>query len=38
VPKPEFLSVTHIETTPEKLWQALTSSDSWTAGFARIPE
>src|SRR5664279_223296 len=25
--KPEFVYVTHIETTPEKLWQALTSSE-----------
>jgi uncharacterized protein YndB with AHSA1/START domain len=25
--KPEFVYVTYIETTPEKLWQALTSSD-----------
>jgi uncharacterized protein YndB with AHSA1/START domain len=24
--KPEFVYVTYIETTPEKLWQALTSS------------
>jgi uncharacterized protein YndB with AHSA1/START domain len=27
VPKPEFVYVTYIETTPEKLWQALTSSE-----------
>jgi uncharacterized protein YndB with AHSA1/START domain len=27
VPKPEFIYVTYIETTPEKLWEALTSSD-----------
>jgi len=26
VPKPEFVYVTYIETTPEKLWQALTDS------------
>jgi len=25
--KPEFVYVTYIETTPEKLWEALTSSD-----------
>src|SRR3569623_615537 len=25
--KPQFVYVTYIETTPEKLWQALTSSD-----------
>jgi uncharacterized protein YndB with AHSA1/START domain len=25
--KPEFMYVTYIETTPEKLWQALTSGD-----------
>jgi uncharacterized protein YndB with AHSA1/START domain len=25
--KPEFIYVTYIETTPEKLWQALTSSE-----------
>ena len=25
--KPEFIYVSYIETTPEKLWQALTSSD-----------
>ena len=25
--KPEFVYVTYIETTPEKLWQALTSSE-----------
>src|SRR3977135_562999 len=25
--KPEFIYVTYIETTPEKLWEALTSSD-----------
>jgi uncharacterized protein YndB with AHSA1/START domain len=30
VPKPEFVYVTYIETTPEKLWEALTSS-----GFSR---
>jgi uncharacterized protein YndB with AHSA1/START domain len=27
VDKPEFVYVTYIETTPEKLWQALTSSE-----------
>jgi uncharacterized protein YndB with AHSA1/START domain len=27
MPKPEFVYVTYIETTPEKLWQALTSSE-----------
>jgi uncharacterized protein YndB with AHSA1/START domain len=27
VPRPEFIYVTYIETTPEKLWEALTSSD-----------
>jgi uncharacterized protein YndB with AHSA1/START domain len=27
VPKPEFVYVTYIETTPEKLWEALTSSE-----------
>jgi uncharacterized protein YndB with AHSA1/START domain len=27
VPKPEFVYVTYIETTPEKLWLALTSSE-----------
>jgi uncharacterized protein YndB with AHSA1/START domain len=27
VPRPEFVYVTYIETTPEKLWQALTSSE-----------
>jgi uncharacterized protein YndB with AHSA1/START domain len=26
--KPEFVYVTYIETTPERLWQALTSSES----------
>ncbi|MGY3530096.1 uncharacterized protein YndB with AHSA1/START domain [Bradyrhizobium sp. USDA 4452] len=26
MPKPEFAYVTYIETTPEKLWDALTSS------------
>jgi len=25
--KPEFIYVTYIETTPEKLWEALTSSE-----------
>ena len=25
--KPEFVYVTYIETTPEKLWEALTSGD-----------
>ena len=25
--KPEFVYVTYIETTPEKLWEALTSSE-----------
>jgi len=25
--KPQFVYVTYIETTPEKLWQALTSSE-----------
>ncbi len=25
--KPEFVYVTYIETTPEKLWQALTDGD-----------
>ncbi len=30
--KPEFVYVTYIETTPEKLWEALTSSEfSWPA-------
>jgi uncharacterized protein YndB with AHSA1/START domain len=27
VPKPEFIYISYIETTPEKLWQALTSSE-----------
>ena len=27
MPRPEFVYVTYIETTPEKLWEALTSSD-----------
>jgi uncharacterized protein YndB with AHSA1/START domain len=27
VPKPEFVYVTYIETTPEKLWDALTNSE-----------
>jgi uncharacterized protein YndB with AHSA1/START domain len=27
VPKPEFVYVTYIETTPEQLWDALTSSE-----------
>jgi uncharacterized protein YndB with AHSA1/START domain len=27
VPKPEFIYVTYIRTTPEKLWEALTSSE-----------
>ena len=27
MPRPEFLYVTYIETTPERLWQALTSSE-----------
>ena len=27
MPKPEFIYVSYIETTPEKLWEALTSSD-----------
>ena len=27
MPKPEFIYITYIETTPEKLWQALTSSE-----------
>ena len=27
VPKPDFIYVTYIETTPEKLWEALTSSE-----------
>ena len=27
MPKPEFIYVTYIETTPEKLWDALTSSE-----------
>jgi len=27
VPKPEFVYVTYIETTPEKLWDALTKSE-----------
>ena len=27
MPRPEFIYVTYIETTPEKLWEALTSSD-----------
>jgi uncharacterized protein YndB with AHSA1/START domain len=27
VPKPAFVYVTYIETTPDKLWQALTSSE-----------
>ena len=25
--KPEFVYVTYVETTPEKLWEALTSSE-----------
>ena len=27
MPKPEFVYTTYIETTPEKLWQALTDGD-----------
>jgi uncharacterized protein YndB with AHSA1/START domain len=27
VPKPDFVYVTYIKTTPDKLWEALTSSD-----------
>jgi uncharacterized protein YndB with AHSA1/START domain len=27
MPKPEFIYVTYIETTPEKLWEALTKSE-----------
>ena len=27
MPKPEFIYVSYIETTPEKLWEALTSSE-----------
>jgi uncharacterized protein YndB with AHSA1/START domain len=27
MPRPEFVHVTYIGTTPEKLWEALTSSD-----------
>ena len=27
MPKPEFIYVTYIETTPEKLWHALTNGD-----------
>jgi uncharacterized protein YndB with AHSA1/START domain len=27
MPKPEFIYLTYIETTPEKLWEALTSSE-----------
>ena len=27
MPKPEFIYITYIETTPEKLWEALTSSE-----------
>ena len=27
MPRPEFIYVSYIETTPEKLWEALTSSD-----------
>jgi uncharacterized protein YndB with AHSA1/START domain len=27
MPKPEFVYVTYIETTPERLWEALTSSE-----------
>ena len=27
MPRPEFVYVTYIETTPERLWQALTSSE-----------
>ena len=27
MPKPEFVYVTYIETTPEKLWDALTKSE-----------
>ncbi len=27
MPRPEFVYVTYIETTPEKLWEALTSSE-----------
>ena len=27
MPKPEFIYVTYIETTPEQLWDALTSSE-----------
>ena len=27
MPKPEFVYVTYIETTPDKLWEALTSSE-----------
>src|ERR1700732_2750904 len=32
MPKPEFVYVTYIETTPEQLWEALTSSE-WTANW-----
>jgi uncharacterized protein YndB with AHSA1/START domain len=27
MPKPEFIYISYIETTPEKLWEALTSSE-----------
>ena len=27
MPRPEFVYVTYIKTTPEKLWEALTSSE-----------
>ena len=29
--KPEFVYVTYIETTPEKLWEALTEANSQSA-------
>lgn len=39
--RPEFVYVTYIETTPEKLWDALTSSEFtrrywWDTRVARI--
>lgn len=36
MPKPEFVYVTYIETTPEKLWQALTAPEftrQWWLGY-----
>ncbi len=33
--KPEFIYVTYIETTPEKLWEALTSGEFSTTLLVR---